>query len=220
MKRSVLGGGVDGMRSRTDFAGSTSRLKRRTRKREEFQRDTEKRSDVPTPKAPPLTILLDDLADEFAPAPIYGQYPKGLIAKVLPWLLCRRHEIVHVCSGALPKGEGVRVDIRPEARPDVLADGRHLPFADGSQIAVMLDPPYCKEYAESLYGIDYPTPKDLLVEATRVVRPGGRIAFVHYITPKPVEGMRFVRSWGLSIGFNFPMRAVTVYERDQPRLAL
>jgi hypothetical protein len=53
-----------------------------------------------------------------------------------------------------------------------------------------------------------------------VVRPGGRIIFVHYITPKPVPGMHFVRSFGLSIGFDMPMRAVTIYERDQQELAL
>lgn len=42
----------------------------------------------------------------------------------------------------------------------------------------------------------------------------GRILIVHYITPKPVPGMTFVKAWGLSTGFDMPMRAVTLYERD------
>lgn len=79
----------------------------------------------------------------------------------------------------------------------------------------MLDPPYCEEYAKSLYGIEYPRPSHLLREAARVVRPGGRIAMVHYITPKAVDGLRFVKAFGLSTGFDMPMRAVTVFERDQ-----
>jgi hypothetical protein len=227
------GGGVDGMRSRSDFAGSSSRrLARRTRKRAEWEADTVKRGRIetnngdtmpdraPTPRPPPLLVLYQDLADEPPPLPVYGQYPRGLIGKLLPWLRCARYEILHVCSGSLPKGEGIRVDIRPEARPDILADGRRLPLRAGSVAAVMIDPPYCEEYAVSLYGVAYPRPSHLLREAARVVRPGGRIVLVHYITAAPAPGTRFVKALGLSIGFDAPMRAVSIYERDQAELDL
>lgn len=175
---------------------------------------------TPTPKPPPLLVLYQDLEDSPAPEPVYGQYPRGLIKKILPWLRCERREVLHVCSGSLPRGEGIRVDIRPAARPDVLADGRALPIASGSIAAVMIDPPYCEEYALSLYGVEYARPSHLLREAARVVRPGGRIAIVHYITPSPAAGTRFVKAFGLSIGFDAPMRAVSIYERDQAELAL
>lgn len=174
--------------------------------------------EVLAPKPPPVLVLYEDLADELAPEAVYGQYPRGLIAKILPWLRCPRHEILHVCSGSLPRGEGIRVDIRPAARPDILADGTALPLADGSIAAVMLDPPYSEGYAKSLYGVKYARPSALLREAARVVRPGGRIAIVHYITPKPVDGTRFVKAFGLSTGFDMPMRAVSIYEREQARL--
>lgn len=172
------------------------------------------------PKPPPVLVLYEEFTGaELAPAPVYGQYPRGLIAKMLPWLRCARHEILHVCSGSLPRGEGIRVDIRPEAQPDILADGTNLHMIEsGSIAAVMLDPPYSEGYAKSLYGVKYARPSHLLREAARVVRPGGRIAIVHYITPKPVAGTRFVRAFGLSTGFDMPMRAITIFERHHDPL--
>lgn len=174
------------------------------------------------PKPPPLLVLYNDINEDLGdrPSPVYGQYPRGLIAKILPWLLCSRHQILHVCSGSLPRGEGIRVDIRPEAKPDFVADGRKLPFRDGEHVAVMIDPPYSEAYALSLYKVRYARPSQLLREATRVVRPGGRIAIVHYITPKPVKGTTFVKAFGLSTGFDMPMRAVSIYQRDNAGLAL
>lgn len=171
------------------------------------------------PKPPAICALYPDLLDpRDLPEPIFGQYPKSLIPKLLPWLRCERREVLHVCSGALPPGEGIRVDIRPEARPDILADGRRLPLPDGSVKAVMIDPPYTPQYARDLYGLDYPRPSQLLAEAARVVVPAGRIIFVHYLVPLPPKGAHHIKCLGLSTGFGFPMRAVTIFQRDQASL--
>jgi hypothetical protein len=172
------------------------------------------------PKPPAICMLYEDLAQSELPTAVFGQYPRALIPKMLPWLRCERHEVLHVCSGSLPPGEGIRVDIRPDARPDILADGRALPLADSSVAAVMLDPPYTPQYAKDLYGVDYPLPAHLLREAARVVRPGGVIAFVHYLVPMPPEGCDFVKAFGLSTGFGFYMRAVTLFQKRQEGLAL
>lgn len=172
------------------------------------------------PQRPAISMLFEDLGEIEAPPGVLGMYPANFIAKILPWLKCERREVLHVCSGGLPPGEGIRVDIRPEARPDILADGRKLPLADGSQAAVLLDPPYTEHYAKDLYGTDYPRPSHLLREASRVVRPNGRIGFVHYIVPNAPPGCRFIRAFGLSMGFGYPMRAVTIYEREQASLLL
>ena len=171
------------------------------------------------PKPPAICALYEDLLEPAqVPEAVFGQYPTALIPKVLPWLRCKRSEIVHVCSGSLKPREGIRVDVRAAARPDVLADGRSLPFGDGSVAAVMLDPPYTVQYAQDLYGVVYPRPSHLLREAARVVRPCGRIAFVHYLVPMPPPRCSLVRVLALSTGFGFPIRAVTIFEREQDSL--
>jgi hypothetical protein len=169
------------------------------------------------PKPPAILVMYPDIAGELGPAPepVYGQYPRGFIAKMLPWLDCDRREILHLCSGCLPKGEGIRVDIRLAARPDIIADVTNLPIASDSIAAVMADPPYSPDYARRLYGVKYPRPSHVLAEAARVVRPGGMICFVHYITPAPPAGTVFVRAWALSTGFDMPVRAVTLYRKNE-----
>lgn len=172
-----------------------------------------------TAKRPPICMLFEDLAQDEQPATgVFGMYPAALIPKILPWLRCARGEVLHVCSGGLPRGEGIRVDIRPEARPDIVADGRALPFADGAIKGAMLDPPYTEHYARELYGVEYPLPSHLLREACRVVRPGGRFALVHYLVANPPDSAFHVKTFGLSMGFGYPMRAVTIYEREQTGL--
>lgn len=154
-----------------------------------------------------------------APAPVFGAYPKGFVAWAARLLTSPPGEVLHVCSGMLtPDDGGVRVDLRQEARPSVRADGRALPFRDGAFRAVMIDPPYSVEYAADLYGTDYPRPSHLLAEASRVLRPGGRIGFLHFIVPFPPKGLRFVGVRGVTTGCGYRIRAFTVFEKEQDSL--
>lgn len=74
------------------------------------------------------------------------------------------------------------------------------------------------EYARDLYGTEYPRPSHLLREAARVVKPAGRIGFVHFLVPNPPRGARLVRVVGLTQWCGYRIRAFTLYERDQATL--
>jgi hypothetical protein len=174
------------------------------------------------PRAPRRSSLWTTVETQvLAPAPLFGAFPRGF----LPWA-CRQlraapSDVLHVCSGMLSSAEGgVRVDVRRAAAPTLQADGRALPFRDGVFRAVLIDPPWSKEYARDLYQTEYPRPSHLLREAVRVARPGARIGFVHFLVPAPPAGALFVAVKGITTGCGYRIRAFTIYERKQEELAL
>jgi hypothetical protein len=154
---------------------------------------------------------------------VFGRYPKGFLRHVVRAQLLgnvQRAEILHVCSGTLSESERWTTDIRIEARPRVVADGRFLPYKTGAFRAVMLDPPYSEQYARNLYGTENPRPSWLLREAARVVVPGGRVGILHVAVPFAPPHCRLVKVYGVSTGVGFRIRAFTVYERDQDSLPM
>jgi hypothetical protein len=66
------------------------------------------------PRRPLILYLYDDLADLDDPPPVFGQYPRGLIAKLLPWLRCerRRHRAQTARGHRQHRGGSVRDDTR------------------------------------------------------------------------------------------------------------
>jgi hypothetical protein len=150
------------------------------------------------------------------PEPCYGRYPRGFLRWALRELAVPGREVLHVCSGGMSRGDalgGVRVDLRAAAAPDVLADGRRLPFADGAFSAVLLDPPYSVEYAETLYGVGYPRPSHLLAEAARVCRPSGAVCLLHYLVMVPPPDCDLERVDGITQGLGYRIRAWSVYRK-------
>ncbi len=153
-------------------------------------------------------------ANEAISPALYGQYPQGFVAWATTVMGVDRHRVLHVCSGALPRGEGlVRVDIEASRDPDVVADGRALPFPSSSFDAVMIDPPYTMEYSRALYNTSYPRPSALLAEAARVARADAPIGFLHFLVPKPPVGATIERVYGVTTGCGYRIRAFTVFRR-------
>lgn len=160
-------------------------------------------------------------ATDFPGEHFWGAYPRDFIRWACQVMRCDRQKVVHLCSGSLPKGEGaLRVDIRPEVHPDIVADCRALPLADNSAAAVLLDPPYSVEYSQDLYQTEYPRPSALLAEASRIAMPDAPIGFLHFLVPLPPAGARIESVYGVTTGPNYRIRAFTIFRKQQRELAL
>jgi SAM-dependent methyltransferase len=102
----------------------------------------------------------------------------------------------------------------------VVGDARVLPFRTASVEAIMADPPYEVDYAEALWGLGkrYPTPTVLLSEAARVLRPGGKVAFLHHIEPILPPTLKRVTVVGITTGPGYRIRALTIARRTDATL--
>ena len=148
----------------------------------------------------------------FAPAPVWGAYPVGFSSWATRAIGVTPAEVLHVCSGALGADVGgMRIDLRAAARPDVRADGRALPFRANTFNGVLIDPPYSLQYSRELYGVEYPRPSALLREAARVLRPNGRVGFLHFLVPSPQPGLSLAWVRGVTQGCGYRIRAFTVF---------
>ena len=109
------------------------------------------------------------------------------------------------------------MDIRPEMEPDVVCDARATPFVDESFDWIMIDPPYSEDYASNLYGTgkDYPKPGQLMKEACRLLRPGGRVGLLHFQVPMIRKPLRVVEVRGITTGLGYAIRAFTICEKVQ-----
>ena len=151
---------------------------------------------------------------------IYGAFPSGFywrMRAMLPGYLC------HLCSGSLGPTDDANAIFVDKNRPEwaeapvdpdfIQGNATRTAFADGVFDAVMIDPPYSPEDAVE-YGHDYPEPKDLLREAWRIVRPGGRVGFLHYLFPRPpVKDCRLVATISVLMGYGNRIRLFTVFEK-------
>lgn len=117
------------------------------------------------------------------------------------------NRVLHLCSGSVKTG--VRVDIRPEVNPDIVADCRSVPLPDGSVDFIMADPPYSEAYAEQLYGTreHYPKPGQILGEASRLLKPGGYAGILHHQVPVFRKPLKLVRVYAVHRGLGFGLVA-------------
>lgn len=145
-----------------------------------------------------------------------GGYPKGFVEWALQEMGCDdERTVLHLCSGSMVTG--VRVDIRPEMNPDIVADCRNVPLPDESFDFILADPPYSEDYASNLYGTGkhYPKPGQIVKEAMRLLRPGGKFGLLHFQVPMTRRPMRLKGVYGITTGAGYAIRAWTLMEKGE-----
>lgn len=152
---------------------------------------------------------------QFEPFPDGGGYPKGFVEWALKEMGCDDPStVLHLCSGSMVTG--VRVDVRPEVNPDIVADCRSVPLPDGSFDYILADPPYSEELAANLYDTkgSYPRPGQILKEACRLLRPGGQVGLLHFQVPMSRKPLKLVRVYGITTGAGFNIRAWSLFRKE------
>lgn len=144
-----------------------------------------------------------------------GAYPNGFMnwIKKMGW---HEGKICHLCSGPIEDPGSFRVDIKPEVKPDLVADARKTGLKAKSFDVVMIDPPYSRELAEKLYDTEkyYSSINMFTKEAARICKIGGLVITLSYEIPKRVHNSEFIAVCGIyttpPIGY---MRCLTVSKR-------
>jgi SAM-dependent methyltransferase len=154
-------------------------------------------------------------AQHFEAFPDGGGYPKGFLEWAYQLMrVTDPARVLHLCSGSVTTG--VRVDIRPERLPDIVADCRAVPLPEESFDWILADPPYSEDYATNLYGTGdhYPKPGEIAREAARLLRPGGLFGLMHFQVPMTRRPLSIVNVYGISTGAGYAIRAWTLCRKD------
>lgn len=201
------------LRRSIESDGRTSSFRKDMRVKE---RSAKSRRPLGDPRPPAMWNAFD--AEDFPPA-VWGQYPKRFVPWALTAIGATAGEVLHVCSGSLPRCSGVRVDLRETQIPDVCADGAALPFRDATFGGVLIDPPYSREHAAALYGTPDFSLRKIVNEALRVVRPSCAVGVLAHLVPFYDSALgRLERVVGVTTGCGYKIRAFTVLRRHQQGL--
>ena len=128
-----------------------------------------------------MTLKLTTLYLPRPAAKYPGCYPMHFERR-LPDILETKN-YVHFFAGM--SKSGFRIDCNKDVDPDLVANVENTGLPDNWFDAGMADPPYTPEFAEKLYGTEYPKWGVWTKELVRIVKPGGRIAIMqNYIVPR------------------------------------
>lgn len=157
-----------------------------------------------------------------------GAYPAGFLKNWKQafhrYIPADVNQILHVCSGRVPKEEGVRLDIDPRFEPDYLCNAETFRFGslmEGEQLVpsekfiwAIADPPYNDEAAIKYYSKKLLKKSLMLKQMTRVVKVGGFVAILDQTMPQsPPRNLKCIARIGVTSVPNLDMRIFTVFRK-------
>ena len=113
-----------------------------------------------------------------------GAFPAGFLGRLktafsLVWPK-KRVEIAHICSGRIPKKEGIRVDISPKYHPEIIANvedfaKQYLKLYNKVRWSIA-DPPYNVRRAKEYFHQQLLNKNKMVKEMVKITRKGGFVA--------------------------------------------
>jgi len=128
-------------------------------------------------------------------------------------------DTIEVCSrtvkGHNQLGNCFTVDINPEFKPDLIADGQCLSaIQDNSFSRWRCDPPYNETTAKQMYNTELPNPTKLLKEGCRVVKPGSLLFLLHSNHgPSNIANLKRIGYLTISVVPNKETRILNIYAK-------
>jgi len=148
----------------------------------------------------------------------YGAYPHGYIGRILALFPdMSPQNILHLFSGSLKPGTGIRFDINPALGPDIVGSAETLsscPELAGHDIRlIMADPPYSDEDATH-YGTPMVNRNKVVAECAKVLKPGGFLVWLDQAFPmyRKTE-LKLKGTIGLIRSTNHRVRMTFIWER-------
>lgn len=151
-------------------------------------------------------------------SPRNNNYPGGFPIGFLNWIKeldFWKENRCYLCSGAVDDKESIRVDLNPAVKPTHLEDAGNTSLKENSFDWIMIDPPYSKELAKSLYDLNfYKSINYYTKEANRLIKKDGLILTLSYEIPKRIKNTNLLACCGIYQTINVAnMRCFTVWKK-------
>jgi hypothetical protein len=151
-----------------------------------------------------------------------GAFPSGFLKNVKAsfyhYYPEKRTDILHVCSGRIPRCEGMRLDIDPLYKPDFICNAEEMsPIENETFQWTMSDTPYNKDASSKYYGKPMLNKSKVLKEMIRVTKSGGFVSLLDesfpQLNPHLQKQIKNVARIAVTSVPNLTFRAFTVFRK-------
>lgn len=159
--------------------------------------------------------------DENGDIILRGCYPLGFLKRMKDSFYfifkdLKRNDILFVCSGSVPKQEGMRLDKDNLFKPDYLADAENMHMIpDNTFRWVTSDTPYNEDASDKYYKKPLLNKSKVLREMTRVTKVGGFVSLLDESFPvSPPRNLKCVARIAVSSVPNLTFRCFTAFRKE------